>query len=60
MSPLFWGSLIRWILKGCKVRFKDIYNDGNQIDKNLMYGYLFAVLFIIIILCLFKLDILKL
>lgn len=52
MSPLFWGAFIRWLLKGCKVKFKDVYDDGTQVDKNLVYGYLFAVVFIIIILIL--------
>jgi len=53
MSPLFWGAFIRWLLKGCKPKFKEIYNNGSQTNKNLVYGYLFSVIFIIILVYLF-------
>lgn len=52
--PQFWGGIFRWIIGGCKKNFfKEILDDPKYADKDLILGYVFVVILIVLILIIF-------
>ena len=44
MTPKFLGALTRWLLKGCKTNFFKEEWIGDKENKNLIIGYIAALL----------------